>query len=334
MSAPPPNLGRPLENPPTDGISGLRFSTTSDLLLCSSWDGSARLYDAPRNHTKGSFSQQAPILDATFQEESSIFLAGLDGIIKRYDYFARTETVIGQHAAGARCVEWLPERGLVATGSWDKTLRCWDPRIPQGRNCAVVMQLPGKVFSMAQSSSRLVVATSSLHVLVYDLRKLEAGLPEQEQESSLRHQTRCIRCYPDGTGFALSSVEGRVAMEYFDQSEAGQARKYAFKCHRSSEAGTDTVHPVNSIAFNPVHGTFATGGGDGVVNVWDGANKKRLCQIQGYPTSVSALAFNREGKYLAVASSYTWEQGDKEHPADAIYIRPVSEGEVKSKPRI
>jgi hypothetical protein len=85
-------------------------------------------------------------------------------------------------------------------------------------------------------------------------------LPEQERESSLRFQTRCVRCFPDGTGFAVGSVEGRVAMEYFDQSEAGQARKYAFKCHRSSEAGVDTVHPVNSIAFNPAHGTFATGG--------------------------------------------------------------------------
>lgn len=28
-------------------------------------------------------------------------------------------------------------------------------------------------------------------------------------------------------GFALSSVEGRVAMEFFDLSEAGQAKKYA-----------------------------------------------------------------------------------------------------------
>ena len=33
----------------------------------------------------------------------------------RYDFFARAETVIGQHAAGVRCVEWLPERGLLAT---------------------------------------------------------------------------------------------------------------------------------------------------------------------------------------------------------------------------
>jgi hypothetical protein len=41
----------------------------------------------------------------------------------------------------------------------------------QGQNCALVMQLPGKVFSMAQGSMRLVVATSSLHILVYDIRK-------------------------------------------------------------------------------------------------------------------------------------------------------------------
>ena len=48
------------------------------------------------------------------------------------------------------------------------------------------------------------------------------GLPEHERESSLRYQTRYLRCYPDATGFAISSVEGRVAMEYFDMSESVQ----------------------------------------------------------------------------------------------------------------
>lgn len=28
------------------------------------------------------------------------------------------------------------------------------------------------------------------------------------------------------------------------------------------------------------HNTFATGGSDGYVNVWDGFNKKRLCQVK------------------------------------------------------
>lgn len=39
------------------------------------------------------------------------------------------------------------------------------------------------------------------------------------------------------------------------------------------------VFPVNAVAYNPLFGTFATGGGDGVVNIWDGNNKKRLFQV-------------------------------------------------------
>jgi WD40 repeat protein len=38
-------------------------------------------------------------------------------------------------------------------------------------------------------------------------------------------------------------------------------------------------------------GTFATGGGDGTVSVWDGVNKKRLVQYPQYPTSIASLAF-------------------------------------------
>jgi cell cycle arrest protein BUB3 len=71
-----------------------------------------------------------------------------------------------------------------------------------------------------------------------------------------------------------------------------------------------------------------------VVNIWDGNNKKRLCQIPGYPTSIAALAFSREGRYLAIASSYTWEFGEKEHPLDAIYVRAINDLEVRPKPRV
>ncbi|GAA0168041.1 RNA metabolism protein [Lithospermum erythrorhizon] len=54
--------------------------------------------------------------------------------------------------------------------------------------------------------------------------------------------------------------------------------RYAFKCHRKSEAGRDIVYPA--IAFHPIYGTFATGGCDDYVNVWDGNNKKRLYQVR------------------------------------------------------
>lgn len=55
------------------------------------------------------------------------------------------------------------------------------------------------------------------------------------------------------------------------------------QCHRRSENGVDVVFPVNAITYNPAFGTFATGGGDGVVNIWDGNNKKRLFQVCYHP---------------------------------------------------
>lgn len=53
-------------------------------------------------------------------------------------------------------------------------------------------------------------------------------------------------------GYATTSIEGRVAVEFFDADPAVQAKKYAFKCHRQLVDGIDTVFPVQGLAFNPV----------------------------------------------------------------------------------
>ena len=46
---------------------------------------------------------------------------------------------------------------------------------------------------------------------------------------------------------------------------------------RSRGAGAAVqVYPVNALAFHPSYGTFATGGCDGKVIMWDGQNKIRL----------------------------------------------------------
>jgi cell cycle arrest protein BUB3 len=76
-----------------------------------------------------------------------------------------------------------------------------------------------------------------------------------------------------------------VAVEFFDSNPEIQKKKYAFKCHRSKENSVENIFPVNAIAFHRQYGTFATGGSDGLVNMWDGANKKRLCQFHQYVAS-------------------------------------------------
>nr|CAD1822638.1 unnamed protein product [Ananas comosus var. bracteatus] len=305
---PPPFVGgRELSDPPSDGISNLRFSNHSDHLLVSSWDRTVRLYDAHTNVLKGQFAHGGPVLDCCFQDDSSVFSACADCKVRKLVFSSGEEEILGRHGAPVRCMEYDSASAQLITGSWDKTLKCWDQRGASGPDRTLIgtYPQPERVYSLSLVGHRLVVATAGRHVNVYDLRNMSR--PEQKRESSLKYQTRCVRCYPDGTGFALSSVEGRVAMEFFDLSEAAQAKSY---------------------------GTFATGGCDGYVNVWDGNNKKRLYQYARYPSSIAALSFSRDGRLLAVASSYTFEDGNKPHEPDAIFVRNVGEVEVTPKPNV
>ena len=72
----------------------------------------------------------------------------------------------------------------------------------------------------------------------------------------------------------------------------------------------------------------------GVVGALGGlvmSDRSLSLQISAYPTSVAALAFSRDGRTLAVASSYTYEQGEQAHAPDAIYLRPMSDAETRPK---
>lgn len=195
-----------------------------------------------------------------------------------------------------------------------------------------MIELPGKVYSMDVSQNILVVAMSDRLIWIYDTRRLDA--PLQKRESSLKYATRCVKAFPSGEGYVCTSIEGRVAVDFVDPSEEMQSQKYAFKCHRAAVPGEEDmekVYPVNAAAFHPTYGTFATGGTDGVVNFWDRVNRKRIRQLPKYPTSIASLGFNRDGQLLAVASSYGYEEGDREHGPDNIFIRAVEDPDIKPK---
>lgn len=87
-------------------------------------------------------------------------------------------------------------------------------------------------------------------MFIYDLRNMKETL--QRRESSLKYQTRFVKCMRNGQGYASSSIEGRVAVEFFDPSPQSQAKKYAFKCHRQNEDGVEMIYPVNALAFHPM----------------------------------------------------------------------------------
>jgi cell cycle arrest protein BUB3 len=316
-----------IEESPTDAISAVKFApNNSQFLLASSWDRNVRLYDVDNNKLKAAYTHDTAVLDCCFTDMCHSFSGGLDSTLKMYDWQAQKETIVGTHTDAIKCVHYSPFVNLLITGSWDKTIKLWDPRVP---TCVGSYEQPGMVYTLDTSDDRLVVGTANRKIRIWNLGNM--GMPES-RESSLKYQTRAIRCFPNKGGFVLSSIEGRVAVEYFDMSPDMQRRKYAFKCHRSKENGVELIYPVNAIAFHNVHNTFATGGCDSMVNIWDGFNKKRLCQFHSYPAGITSLAFDYTGNTLAIASSYSYEKGQlTTNIKDNIFIRGVSELETKPK---
>jgi len=314
-----------IQAPPGDGISCINFSPRqSNELLVSSWDCTTRIYDVETNLAKMTHYFDGACLASCFNADgTAAFSGGLDQTVCMLDFERGSKMSIGGHDKAISCMDFVSSANALVSGSWDKCMSVWDAR---NNARSHLIEMPGKIFSLSSSENRIVIATVDRHIAIYDIRNLSA--PEQIRESPLKHQTRKVSCSPDGHSFAVGSTEGRLAVEYFDLDPTVQSKKYAFKCHRRGEL----AFPVNAICYNQHFGTFATGGCDGVVNIWDGNNKKRLCQLGPYQTSIASLAFSSDCRYLAIASSYTFEEGDKpERPDDNIWIHTISESEVKPR---
>ena len=84
----------------------------------------------------------------------------------------------------------------------------------------------------------------------------------QTMTSPLKQQTRCVANFTDKSGFAVGSIEGRVALQYIQETD--QSKNFSFKCHRDGS----NVYAVNAISFHPTYGTFSTAGSDGTMNFW------------------------------------------------------------------
>lgn len=319
-----------LNNCPEEPISSVKFGPkTNQFVAASSWDGTVRFYDLQHNAMRHKFTQDSPVLDLAFMDIVHLVSGSLDGKLKLFDVNTRAETEVGNHEAAIRCVDYAESVNGILTGSWDKTIKLWDMREKQ---CVgTYEQSNGKVYSMSVNEEKIVVATSERKVLIWDLRKM--GEYMMKRESSLKYQTRCIRLFPNKEGYVMSSIEGRVAVEYLDPNPEVQKRKFAFKCHRNRENNIEHIYPVNAISFHNVYSTFATGGSDCLVNIWDGFNKKRLCQFHQYDTSISSLHFSHDGSTLAIACSFMGEieNGPDNTPLPVIYVRYVTDQETKQK---
>ncbi|KAL0215912.1 hypothetical protein P9112_008096 [Eukaryota sp. TZLM1-RC] len=311
-------------NPPSDSISRVRFSPVDPgLLLVSSWDSSVRLYDIDSQSIRSHFVSRGAVLDCCFGHDNHLAAGGLDTNVSVYNSSENVLHNLGSHSAPVSCIDYCPEANVYASGSWDKSVKLWDPRLD---SCASTMPTQGKVYAMGVIDHILIVGMSGRHVGYYDFRMMS---PIREAESPLKYQVRSIGTSSQSKLYGQGSIEGRVAIEDY----SNPSNRFAFKCHRKDQGNDKTfVFPVNSIDFHPVYATtFATGGSDGTVSLWDGQYRRKRSSFKGFNNPISSVSFSCDGNRIAIASSYTFEEGERNVPPSAICIRNVANEHVVPK---
>ena len=334
-----------LQQPPSDTVTQLAFSPVADYLAASSWDGLVRVWECQpttgQSIPKCQLQCDGPAMCTAWSPDGMTLFAGGSSTGspgstapvggkhsgKVMDLQTGQSVSMGQHDAPIRSAFYFQpaqsQSSILATASWDKTVKYWDARSPS-TNPIGGIQLPERAYVMHLSYPLMVVATAERHLCIVNLQ----GDPNKIYKtisSPLKFQTRSVCSFADKSGFAIGSIEGRVAIQYVEDSDA--ARNFSFKCHRDGS----NVYAVNDISFHPTYGTFSTAGSDGTMNFWDKDSKQRLKSFANMNSPITSTTFSRTGALFAYACGYDWAKGHEYHRQDdkpRVHLSPVKEDDI------
>eukprot|EP01091_Cochliopodium_minus_P012493 TRINITY_DN3794_c0_g1_i1.p1 TRINITY_DN3794_c0_g1~~TRINITY_DN3794_c0_g1_i1.p1 ORF type:complete len:306 (-),score=71.74 TRINITY_DN3794_c0_g1_i1:307-1224(-) len=292
-----------IQSPPTDSVSKLSFSPTSNLLAASSWDNHVRIWDLNTNGQsmgRFAFPHPSPVLTCCWSNDGSkLFTGACDNKARYFDLQSSKEIIVGGHDQPIKTAHWYTPFNMLVTGSWDKTIKFWDFK---SQNPCLNINLPDKLYASSMRDHIFVAATANHRITIYDIRN--QGKPFKEENSPLKMQSTCVELFTDCKGYALGSVEGRVAIQYFE--EVYPKNNFAFKCHRMA----NKVFSVNSLSFNKF-GTFSTAGGDGSYTFWDKDTKKKIKSYERAQSSITSTDFSADNSLFAYSVCYDWSKGIK-----------------------
>ena len=279
-----------LPEAPADSVSCL-LCAGADLLAASAWDGTVRVWD-PRSGAAAArhaatYTHAKPAMSVALAPSGErVVSGGADRAVRAFDLSSGQLGLIGEHKDAVSCVAVsadMPQ--VVLSGSWDRTLVCWDLR--EGPASVQQVSLNEKVHDLdVRWPFALVGGASPGQALLFDVRKAKGALTSTVCKTSQHlagHPPRCVALFPkglydkgDSSGFCVGAYEGRVGVHFGPTTAAAPATgskewgdDFTFKCHRTPAAtggGAVQVYAVNALAFNPrASEQLATAGADGEV---------------------------------------------------------------------
>lgn len=284
-----------------DFISDLKYIPEDNTVIVSSWDGTLSVYKVNQNNGQytitlnNRYNAKFPILSVGYSHEG-IYVGGVEGELAFFDKISETFTLVEGNKATSGIIRIQPYYNDFIAGSWDGSLQVIEHITHTVKSVNQIEN--AKILSMDCSNEHLVVATTGNKIVIYKLplSPLNKGTLI---DSGLQYQIRDIKLIPDGSGYVIGSIDGRVAVEYFTDA----SKQFAFRCHRMILKDVQLVYPVNSLHFGQNSDHLFTGGSDGCVSCWTLKNRKKVKQNFSKITDESVVKMVGDDKLLFVASS-------------------------------
>lgn len=105
-----------------------------------------------------------------------------------FDVATGQSVQVAQHSEPIKCVKFLDQpQPILATGSWDKTIKYWDLRSPQPIG---TVQLPERCYTMDTVGQLMVVGCAEKSICIFNLSnpttifKVSVGVKEMDSHLS------------------------------------------------------------------------------------------------------------------------------------------------------
>jgi WD40 repeat protein len=185
-------------------------------------------------------------------------------------------------------VAWSPDGRVLASGSWDNTLKLWDAS--SGSLLRTLQGHSSRVWSVAWSPDGRVLATSSEDntLKLWDASSGDLLRTLQGHSSSVYS----VAWSPDGR--VLASGSDDTTLKLWDVSSGSLLR--TLQGHSSS---------VLSVAWSPDGRVLASGSFDNTLKLWDASSGDLLRTLEAHSSYVWSVAWSPDGRVLASGSDDT-----------------------------
>ncbi|WKD36985.1 hypothetical protein KO717_00120 [Streptomyces xanthophaeus] len=197
------------------------------------------------------------------------------------------------HTSDVVSISFAPHSRILATASWDRTVRLWDTQDPHHPVQLAAVTQPERLMAVAfDPGGRILATASERSVRLWDVTDRRAPaqlstLPDQ------RSAPTWVASGPDGL-LATGHTDGTTRL--WNVHDPRHPRQLSTL---PGHSGT-----VTSVTFSPDNRTVATTG-DTTTRLWDAADPAHpllLDVLRGHTDTVTAAAFSPDGTTLATGS--------------------------------